>query len=184
MTCIYQLKISIDGTNPPIWRRFLVEEGISFHKLHLIIQEIMGWENYHIYEFNINKLRISIPDNDWDDPKAIIDSKKTKVKDLVARQKFLYTYDFGDCWEHTISVEEILPKDNNKIYLVCLEGKFACPPEDCGSIPGYYHLLEVKKNKKHPEYKSLIKEWLGEEYDQNKLDIDDINRRLLKYIKT
>ena len=79
-------------------------------KLHFIIQEVMGWENYHLYDFNINKARITIPDSDWDNPEKIMDSKKTKVKDLVLKQKFFYTYDFGDCWEHTILVEKILPK--------------------------------------------------------------------------
>ena len=183
MTAVYQLKISLDETKPSIWRRFFVEEGISFHKLHFIIQEVMGWENYHLYDFNINKARIAIPDSDWDNPKAITDSKKTKVKDLAFKQKFFYTYDFGDCWEHTILVENILPKEQDKIYPYCVKGKFACPPEDCGSTSGYYHLLEIRANKKHPEYKRLIKEWLGEDYDPHKLDIEEINKQLLKHMK-
>ena len=136
----------------------------------------MGWENYHLYDFNVNGNRLSIPDDDWEE--KIIDSRKVKLRILKSRQKFSYTYDFGDCWEHSIMVEKILEKDNSKKYPICLEGERACPPEDCGSVPGYYNLMKIRKNPKHPEYKELIVEWLGEDYDPELFVFDWINARL------
>ena len=79
--------------------------------------------------------------------------------------EFLYVYDLGDTWGHTITIEKILDKGNTQKYPICLEGERNCPPEDCGSVPGYEHLLKVRKNEKHKEYKELIVDWLGEDYD-------------------
>ena len=104
----------------------------------------------------------------------------TKINQLIKseKQKFTYLYDFGDSWEHTIVVEKILEKDDSKKYPICLEGERACPPEDCGSVPGYYNLMKIRKNKKHPEYKELIVEWLGEDYDPELFIVDWANARL------
>ena len=141
-----------------------------------MIQTVIGWENYHLYDFNVNGNRFSIPDPDWE--ADILDSRKVKLSLLKPKQKFSYTYDFGDCWEHTIVVEKILEKDSSKKYPVCIEGKIACPPEDCGSVSGYYNLMKIRKNKNHPQYKRLIEQWLGVDYDPELFVVDWINARL------
>ena len=115
MARILQLRISLDRIKPEIWRKFLVEDSISFERLHKIIQTVMGWENYHLYDFNVNGNRFSIPDSNCD--ADIIDSRKVKLSLLKPKQKFSYTYDFGDCWEHTIVVEKILEKGHFKKIL-------------------------------------------------------------------
>jgi len=73
--------------------------------------------------------------------------------------KFTYIYDFGDYWEHEITVERILSSNEELRHPVCIEGKRACPPEDCGGVHGYYELIQILKNPKHPEYRDHI-EWL------------------------
>lgn len=138
----------------------------------------MGWENYHLYDFNVNEQRFSIPDTDWDE--KIIDSRKVKLRILKPKQKIHYTYDFGDCWGHLIVVEKILPRDNATLYPTCIAGELSCPPEDCGSISGYYRLLAIKKNKKHPEYKHLIAEWLGEDFNPEYFNLEQVNKDLMK----
>ncbi len=55
----------------------------------------------------------------------------------------IYLYDYGDSWEMSVNLEKILPKTKNTTYPVYLDGKLAAPPEDCGSIPGYYQCIEV-----------------------------------------
>ena len=142
MNNIYRLKIYLKG-RPKIWRRFLVEDNITFNKLHEIIQDVMGWQNYHLYEFEFNRSRISIPDED--SGLEASDSRKLKIKNLKINQRFEYTYDFGDSWEHIIAVEKIMPKEDNVFYPRCIEGELSCPPEDCGGIYRYSHLLSVKK---------------------------------------
>ena len=177
-TNILQLKVSLRDSKPSIWRRIQVKDNITFHKLHEIIQIVMGWANYHLYDFQVNEQRFSLPDKDWDE--NVIPSKKIKLNILKEKQKLDYTYDFGDCWEHQILVEKIEPDEMGLPHPVCIKGKFACPPEDCGGIGGYYHLLDVKQNKNHPEYEHLIKEWLGEDFDPDNFNIEDINKELME----
>lgn len=182
MTGIFQLKILLEGITPKIWRRFLVKDNISFHDLHNIIQLVMGWGNYHLYSFYIDKEEIGVPDPHFRN--ELLNSKKIKLKDkLPLKQKFGYVYDFGDNWEHTLTVEKILDNEDVALAPVCLEGERAGPPEDCGSYPGYYELMKIKENKKHLEYKERIVEWLGEDFDFEHFNIDEINKELIKLVK-
>ncbi|MEA2053678.1 MAG: plasmid pRiA4b ORF-3 family protein [Candidatus Thermoplasmatota archaeon] len=187
---ILQLKIGLNGIKPAIWRRFLVEDSISFHELHGIIQIVMGWENYHLYEFEVDDTRIEASskgffvDAVWiafrPKAKKTKPATKTRLNDFIKteKQRFYYLYDFGDKWEHAIRVEKILEKDDSQKYPVCIAGKRACPPEDCGGVWGYQELMEIRKDKNHPEYEERIVEWLGEDFDPEHFDVDEINRLL------
>lgn len=179
---ILQLKIKLRDIKPKIWRRFLVKDDITFHGLHNIIQEVMGWENYHLYCFNIGLMRIEMPDDGGYSEYESKNSKKVKLFDYLAveKQKFHYEYDFGDNWEHEIVVEKILDSLPEGVQQVpyCIEGERACPPEDCGGIWGYEELVEISKDKNHPDYEERIINWLGEEWDFEKFDINEINKKL------
>ena len=109
-----------------------------------------------------------------------LEADRTKINDYLTKEnmKFLYVYDLGDTWEHTLVIEKILEKDDSKKYPICLDGERACPPEDCGGIGGYEHLLEVMKNKKHKEYNELIVEWLGEDFNPELFIAEWVNARL------
>jgi len=180
MSKILQLKISLKEIEPKIWRRVLVEDSISFYELHEVIQKVMSWEDYHLFKFEFNNISITPPDAGFleEDEK---DPKKVKVNEFVnsEKQKFLYIYDFGDNWEHSIIVEKILKKNDSKEYPICIAGKRAGPPEDCGGVWGYEEILGILKDKKHLEYKEKI-EWLGEDFDSEEFDIIDVNAFLLK----
>lgn len=95
-----------------------------------------------------------------------------------AKQKFIYEYDFGDSWEHEIVAEKFLPFDPATNTPLCLGGARACPPEDCGSFPGYMDILEALGAKKPTKEQKKLLEWVGEEYDPEHFDIDLVNRRL------
>ncbi len=140
---IYQLKITLLGIKPLIWRRFQVEDDTTFKELHEIIQIVMGWENFHLHNF------------------SCVEDESIKLSRILIQEKleFFYTYDFGDEWEHHILVEKILPTNPNSIYPLCLAGKRACPPEDCGGDWGYLHILKILKKPSHPEYRER-KEWV------------------------
>ena len=177
MSNIFQMKIMLRESAPPIWRRFLVKDNLTFHKLHEILQVVMGWTNSHLYDFQIKEQRITFPLQDWDE--KVINSKKVKINTLQEKQKFDYTYDFGDCWEHTIVVEKILYGQTGLPPPICLKGSLSCPPEDCGGIGGYYHLLQIKNNKSHPEYKERG-EWLGKDFNPELFDHNVINKELME----
>ncbi|KAF0996587.1 plasmid pRiA4b ORF-3 family protein [Geobacillus sp. TFV-3] len=184
----YQLKISLNGIRPPIWRRVLVPGHATFDQLHLVIQEAMGWEQAHLYEFEFGDIVIGIPD-DWDFygfGKMFEDARRTTLEQWLKKekQKFQYTYDFGDYWRHTITVEKIetLPKPLERA--TCLKGKRACPPEDCGGVYGYLELLESAANKDSladPELRERL-DWMyemkGDDFDPNAFDVEEANKRL------
>jgi hypothetical protein len=165
----FLFKIQIKGiTQPPVWRKVLVPEQFTFYKFHEVIQAAFGWQDSHLFQFGekgySSDFMIGIPDPE-DHYEDIQDSKSTKLNKIFDRagQKFTYIYDFGDDWVHSIVLEEIT--DSKILKANCLDGKGACPLEDCGGIYGYAALKEVMANPKDPEYESM-KEWLGLEDDE------------------
>jgi len=180
---IYQLKISLLESEPEIWRRVLVSGGVTLTKLHQVIQIAMGWTDSHLHEFVVGKTSYSMPD-----PEMEIGRSKNENRFHLyevaprVRMSFMYVYDFGDNWEHVIKVEKILDADERyQGYPVCLEGEKACPPDDCGAIYGYYDMMEVRSDPKHPEYEDVM-EWLGDEFDPDVFDLEETNE-VLKRIR-
>jgi len=168
---VYQFRISLKEISPTIWRRILIPEKYNFWDLHVAIQDAMGWLDYHLHVFRIRRKHahsvkeIGIPDEDrfegdpeilpgWEIP---IFSYFTEIGTVAE-----YHYDFGDCWHHEVLFEGILLKENNQKYPKCIGGERACPPEDCGGVSGYYHVLEVIQNPEHEESQEMIT-WLGKE---------------------
>lgn len=176
---IYQLKINLIDTKPPIWRRILIESNIKLPDLHKIIQSTMGWTNSHLHNFKIHDRTYSLPDEDSELDE--IDYRKVKLDKLIKNEgeKFYYIYDFGDYWEHEIELEKIIPFDSNIKYPLCIDGQRSCPPEDCGGTGGYERLLEIIKNPNHEEYKNM-KNWLPVDFDPEYFNKDEINELLQK----
>lgn len=169
---IFQLKITLYGIQPEIWRRVLVPGNMKLDMLHETIQGAMGWQNNHLHEFVINGTIYGDPDNP---PRGSFVSErgtKTKLKFLGLQpgDKFLYRYDFGDDWIHHVLIEQILEPVAGDTYPKCIAGARACPPEDCGGPPGYEHFLEVLKDPAHDEYEELI-EWLAGAFDPEDFDV-------------
>jgi Plasmid pRiA4b ORF-3-like protein len=177
---IYQIKISLSGAKPPIWRTVLVASIINLETFHEVIQLVMGWTNSHLHQFVANNVFYGIPDDDFG--MEIEDETKYKLSHLLKKEKdtIKYEYDFGDSWEHKILLEKILPFDTKTVLPVCIKGKRACPPEDCGGIWGYEELLEIISDSKHPEHESML-EWLGGSFDPDEFDLEDINDDLAGY---
>ena len=138
----------------------------------------MGWENYHLYQFRIERTDYSGPNPEWG-PEEMKNAKRVRINQVARgeKTKFIYEYDFGDGWEHEILVEKLLPQEPEVRYPVCLAGKRACPPEDCGGIGGYYYLLEVLENPTHPEHEGML-EWVGGSFDPKAFDLEQVNQRL------
>jgi len=180
-TKIYQIKISLNGCKPKIWRRVLIKSDMLLADLHKVIQTTMGWSNSHLHQFVKNRTYYSCKvkgDDSWDDM-DMVDYKKMKVSDLLAFEKehVIYEYDFGDSWQHEVLLEKILPIDAKTTYPVCIKGKMNCPPDDCGGIWGYANMLEVIKQPNHEEYEDLM-DWLGGEFDPEFFDVEDVNELL------
>ncbi len=182
----YQLKITLRGSKPPIWRRILVPGNCDLELVHAAIQAAMGWSDDHLHAFIIEGQEYSgrTPFGDKIDSDGL-DAAGYRLADVVPQEKskFSYEYDFGDGWEHVILVEKILPPPEPggapaaSQSFFCLAGEGACPLEDCGGIWGYYHLLEVLQNPKHSEHEEM-KEWAGGIIDPDAFDLGAANKRL------
>ncbi len=175
---VYQLKITLKGSRPPIWRRVQVLSSTTLGELHRIIQIAMGWTDSHLHQFTIHGEEYGEPQPEFDF--YVQDEAKVKLSKVVTGEKFKFTYDydFGDSWDHQILVEKVLPPAADGHYPVCLTGKRACPPEDCGGVWGYEEMLEAIKDPTHPEYENY-QEWLPEDFDPEFFDLAEVNEALL-----
>ena len=187
MNDIIQLKVTLEKTEPAIWRRVQVERSSTFFELHHTIQIVFGWKNYHLYEFLIDGHILGAPEdyvaNISSTEEGVIDARDITL-DLIIEpgEKFSYVYDFGDSWKHNIEVEKFLPNEQEKKYPICIDGELRCPPEDCGGIRGYYDMLEILKDKKNPEYKDT-KIWVGRNFKPEHFDKEKVNKKLLRLYK-
>ena len=178
---IYQLKVTLLGTAPPIWRRLSVPAELTLAQLHDVLQAAMGWENSHMHEFLIGQRRYGTPDPDdrLMGMEPVANERSVRLSTVLGRTgaKARYTYDFGDGWEHSIVLEKRLASDPNLVYPTCTDGRRACPPEDCGGVGGFYALLDAISDPHHKQHEEM-REWVGEVYDPEAFSIDDVNRML------
>jgi hypothetical protein len=173
---VYQLKITLKDVQPPVWRRVQVKDS-SLAELHDIIQICMGWYNSHLHAFEIGGVQYGEPDPDG--MMEYRDERKCKLSQVVDQgiKTFIYTYDFGDNWDHAIQLEKTLPPEPGVRYPRCVAGARACPPEDCGGAWGYGSFLEAIRNPKHAEHEEML-EWIGGEFDPEKFDLEAMNLEL------
>jgi hypothetical protein len=181
MKDILSIKITLNRTDPPIWRRILVPSSVTFFDLHHILQIGMGWKNSHLFEFLVGDYKLGYinPHEAFED---MADANEVTLDLLLLKEglAFTYLYDFGDGWEHTVTVENLLEKDKEKNYPICIDGQLNCPPEDSGGTYGFYQTLEILKDKKHSEYE-FMKNWVGGGYNPEKFDVEKVNKELPKF---
>jgi len=174
------LKITLRDIRPPVWRRVRVASDMTLRMLHRVIQEAMGWQDAHLHEFEVGSRRYGEPSDDvWPGMERTFSENGVKLGTLVDQgvTRFRYLYDFGDGWEHAVAIEKVLPLDPNQQYPSLITGKRACPPEDCGGVPGYYRLLEVLADPSDEEHAHLS-EWVGGELDPERFDAEAIDAAL------
>jgi len=178
---VYQIIITLAASKPPIWRRFQIDPNETLYKLHQSIQVIMGWTNSHMHLFRQGRNTFGKPDKaaERDFGFETLDEKKFKISQVLdkPKSKLIYEYDMGDSWEHILVFEKWLPINEKQHYPFCLDGAMACPPEDCGGIPGFYNLLEIIENPNHEEHDDMV-DWLGDKFDPEVFEVGEINKLL------
>jgi hypothetical protein len=174
---VYQLKLTLKGLKPPIWRRVEVADEITLARLHQIIQVAMGWTDSHLHMFSLGQTSYGVPHPG--DEGDVRDERRVKLSQLLTapKQKLSYEYDFGDSWTHEVLLEKALPPEPGVRYPRCTAGKQACPPEDCGGPWGYAELLEAIADPEHPEHDELL-EWVGGAFDPEAFDMAEVNAEL------
>ncbi|MEI6430651.1 MAG: plasmid pRiA4b ORF-3 family protein [bacterium] len=175
---IYQLKVTLEDIRPPVWRRIQVAEETTLGKLHRIFQTVMGWENYHLHAFRVGEVTYGEPDPDFDQG-WMKNERRVKLRDIAPGigAKFRYEYDFGDSWLHLALVEKIFEAEPGMVYPLCIGGKRACPPEDCGGFPGYEDFLTAIANPEREDHDALL-QWVGGAFDPEAFDQNTVNKAL------
>jgi hypothetical protein len=178
---IYQVRITLLHSRPPIWRRLLVPAELTLGQLHKTLQAALGWTNSHLHEFRVGGRTYGRPD--WEDSfvgePMPEDERKVRLDGILAKvgMKVIYTYDFGDGWEHEVVLEKVLAFETGHAYPFCLDGERHCPPEDCGGVPGYEDVLRVMRDRYHPEHTDTLR-WLGGKFDPEEFSVDKVNQGL------
>lgn len=183
----FRVRLSLDETKPPVWRRLLVPGDMTLDRFHAVVQETMGWYDCHLHQFWMGprgRQRVFLTGWDLSEGEEGIAESDVRL-DQVLRQKgdkLRYDYDFGDGWRHTILVEEVLEEEMSGPS--CTAGRRACPPEDCGGIFGYEEILRWVAAGRPDEFDSpslepeLMHDWLEEDWDPNHFDAAEVNERL------
>ena len=187
---LLRIRVELTGVAPPVWRELLVPARYSFWDLHVAIQDAMGWLDYHLHEFRIagsfreDALLVGIPAEEiWDDGPEVRPGWDISVIDVLSEpgDRAEYEYDFGDGWVHDITLLGIEPREKGQRYPKCVAGERACPPEDCGGIPGYESLLKVLFDPAHSDYDSLSqwvpRGWGPEVFKPSKVRFDNPRKR-------
>lgn len=176
---VYQIKVTLEHIEPPIWRQLLVPSSCTLGVLHETLQVAMGWTDSHMHHF-IGPDRTIYGADHPDSFGNHEDEARVRLSAVLVRerQRLLYEYDFGDGWLHQIVLEKIRDSSEAASLPRCIAGARACPPEDCGGVPGYERLFQIVDDPEHPEHDEML-EWLGKDFDPERFDIDEVNAQLM-----
>jgi hypothetical protein len=181
---IARLAITLDEVKPPVRRRLEVPLALRLDRLHRVFQIVMGWENYHLYEFRVGRdIAYGIPDPDWASPgEGLRPADKATLADLLAQTRtgrFKYIYDFGDDWQHTVKLEARAAPEPGTTYPRLLSAQGRCPPEDVGGPWGYAEYLEALADPSHESHAEMV-EWRGPDFDPKAVDAAAIQKQLAR----
>jgi hypothetical protein len=173
-----QLKITLKEIKPPIWRRVLVSDQITLLDLHLVIQAVFGWEDYHLHEFKIRNVLYGDPEDSEFMDFVKEDEYFYKLSDFNFNKgsRFSYLYDFGDNWSHAVLVEKVLPSDKKARLPQFIDGKRATPPEDVGGEYAYSNFIEAINDPNHEEHENYLM-WIGGDFDPESFDKNLVDYR-------
>lgn len=193
------LKLTLAGSRPVIWRRVEVHSGLTLHDLHYVVQCAFAWTDSHLYHFLVSpggkltraalrdaeRYHVLPPDPIFGDED--VDDRRADEA-LVVRiftpecGRIVYEYDFGDSWEHVVKLEKRSPGGDPDHLPRCLAGENAAPLDDMGGVAGYYEWVEALRDPAHEMHDEAI-EWLGDDFDPSRFDLDATNKRLAAAFK-
>jgi hypothetical protein len=185
---LLQLKVMLKGSKPPIWRRLVLRSDLTLDQMHQVLQLSFGWMDSHLHEFQVGGYNGTAygpvgPEFDFGDPMPL-DESAVEIGELLAAEKdaITYVYDFGDDWQHTVTLEKVLPHDGGVPAVRCTGGRGAGPAEDCGGVWGWESMVEAVNDPSHERHGEL-REWLmlepGEALDPTAFDQGEVNGRLI-----
>ena len=171
-----QIRVTLPEIEPAVWRQLVIPGTWHLGQLHLAIQAAFNWWNCHLHEFNIGGLRYGdhelLEGDDFQDGPRVFDEREVRLLDFGrgGAVSFSYLYDFGDCWRHTVEIEQFLALDTAPTASTCVSGARACTPEDVGGFRGYQRFLTIMADRNDPEHADM-KQWCGGHFDPDWFDL-------------
>jgi hypothetical protein len=171
----YQYRITLKDIEPPVWRRILVPGWYSFWDLHVAIQDVMGWLDYHLHEFHLSdplsgrEVILGVSGEDLIDGRRTLTDYLVLISEYPIEGPFEYLYDFGDDWLHEVELEAVWADMPVPGLPECVAGERACPPEDCGGPPGYAEFLRIIGDPTDGEHGEML-EWVGGSFEPERFD--------------
>jgi hypothetical protein len=153
----YVLYVQLAEIEPAIWRRVVVPGGVTLRQLHHIFQVTMGWSHAHIHEFTVSRgQERSIgygPPFEGKENDITLDDRLISLAQIAPKKgtRFVYTYDLGDNWIHSVTVEskKTVTAESSSLYARCIGGQRAAPPEDVGGEEAYQQFLRAWGDQLH-----------------------------------
>lgn len=174
---VYEVRVSLLEIEPEVWRRVRIPGDARLNEVHIVLQMVMGWTNSHQHEFvGADRKRYGSAE-EHDLLPGVLNERQYRLSSLIREpgDKCLYIYDFGDEWAHEIVLEAIVELEAPDQPVWCLGGQGACPPEDCGGVPGYFDLLEQLKDSDAEDHQDVV-ELYGEDFDPEAFDCTVFNQ--------
>ncbi|RJO74857.1 plasmid pRiA4b ORF-3 family protein [Nocardia panacis] len=198
-TVTYRVHIDLGDTQPPLWRRLDLSSDLFLDELHEVIQTAFGWTDSHLHQFGSGPSYYDplteyylCPYMTEDDDQPGVPEEQVRLDEVLQQpdDALFYCYDFGDDWQHTITLETVLPRSTDAPPAICLDGQRPGPPEDCGGIEGYELVAAAADpaDSRHAAALTEFHDMFGAESDPSThpptvFDIDRINRVLAGFVR-
>jgi hypothetical protein len=153
---VYRIRVDIDDATPPIWRRLDVRSNLTLDLLHQVLQVAFDWTDSHLHRFSLGGGALDhdsqlflcpydVDNKEWDEDDDGLPAAATRLDETLTEpgEVLHYLYDYGDNWQLTLRLEEVLPAETDCLATLIVDGERAAPPEDCGHLVDAESLAEV-----------------------------------------
>lgn len=153
---VYRVQVQLDGSDPTIWRRLDLRSNLTLDILHQVLQVAFDWTDSHLHRFSLGGgafddhsqvflCAYDVDNKEWPEDDDGIPAAETRLDETLGEPGDVlhYLYDYGDNWELTLRLEEVLPAQTDCPAAVVVDGERAAPPEDCGHLVDADGLAEV-----------------------------------------
>ena len=175
---VFQIKVTLMGIAPLIWRRIQTQD-CTLVELHDLLQITMGWEFEHLYRFIIGGVKYAdLGMASQDDAQDACDTNLSAI--LPGRESPTPVRLRVRLWgsmDASTGRGGTVPAEQGVKYPICVAGRRACPPEDCGGPRGYFDFVEAISNPNHRGHEQML-EWVGGEFDPERFDLESVNKKL------
>lgn len=175
---VYLLRVSLVKSEPEVWRRLMVTTDTTLNEMHLLLQLLMNLNDEHLHRFKIGYDFFGPDSPDGSMDRRELYNGKT-LHDIYAAgyKKFFYTYDFAANREHRLTIQQVLPYEEDIDYPLCTNGAHVAPPDNSVTTPKYNHLVVALADKHHADHE-LAGELLGRDWEVDYFSASEVNEVL------